>query len=235
LFQIEAETVAKLSHFATASFVPFSGPRCTTSRLHIHFIGTAFKSRCVMKVFKSVLLAGVILVPMAVAAHATDMAPDVPSDVATTSGLYLRADVGASFLNWSGGANDRNYVGDLGIGYDFGDGFRTDLTGSWSGAYNIAPGATLDTRIILGNVYYDWKNDSGLTPYVGAGLGYGWTNAVGGGYTSTSGVAAGLALGVSYDMTNNLALDVGYRFHDIWTTGATPAEHQVTAGLRFKF
>jgi opacity protein-like surface antigen len=188
-----------------------------------------------MKVFKSVLLACVIALPMAVAAKATDMSPDIPSDVATTGGFYLRADAGASFLNWSGGANDWNYVGAFGAGYDFGDGIRADVTGNWTGPYTVAPGATLATRMVLGNVYYDWKNDSALTPYIGAGLGYGWTNTVGGGLVNTSGLAAGLAAGVSYDMTSNLALDVGYHFHDIFTGGSTPAEHQVTAGLRFKF
>jgi opacity protein-like surface antigen len=188
-----------------------------------------------MKIFKSVLLACVVVLPMAVAANATDMSPDVPSDVATTSGFYLRADAGASFLNWSGGANDWNYVGDFGAGYDFGNGLRTDVTGNWTGAYKVAPGATIDTRMVLGNVYYDWKNDSALTPYIGAGLGYGWTDATGGGYVNTSGAAVGLTAGVSYEMTNNLALDMGYRFHDILTGGATPAEHQVTAGLRVKF
>lgn len=71
--------------------------------------------------------------------------------------------------------------------------------------------------------------------YIGAGLGYGWTDATGVGYTNTSGAAVGLTAGVSYDITNNLALDVGYRFHDILTGGSTPAEYQVTAGLRVKF
>ncbi len=188
-----------------------------------------------MKVFKSVLLASVIALPMAVAAKATDMAPSIPSEVATNSGIYFRADVGPSFLNWSGGSNDWTYVGDFGIGYQFDDSYRADITGNWTGAYKVAPGATIDTRMVLGNMYYDWKNDSAVTPYIGAGIGYGWTDATGPGYSNASGVAVGLTAGASFAMTNNLALDVGYRFHDILTGGSTPAEHQVTAGLRVKF
>ena len=188
-----------------------------------------------MKIFKSVLVAGLIALPMAVAANATDMAPTIPSEVTTTSGLYLRADGGISFLNWSGGSNDHSYVGDFGIGYDFGDGLRSDVTANWTGDYIVAPGATINSRMVLGNVYYDWKNESALTPYIGAGLGYGWSDASGPGYFNTSGIAVGLNAGVAYEMTNNLALDVGYRFHDILNGGATPAEHQVTAGLRIKF
>ena len=49
------------------------------------------------------------------------------------------------------------------------------------------------------------------------------------------GIAVGFAAGVSYEMTHNLALDVGYRFHDILGTNQSTPEHQVAVGLRVKF
>jgi opacity protein-like surface antigen len=190
-----------------------------------------------MNIFKTVLLAGLVSLPLVsfsgVAARAADADPYVPSEVAATSGFYLRGDAGASFLNWSGGTDDTSWVAGGGFGYRFNDYFRADLTGDWSGNYSIAPGAKLDTAIVLGNVYFDWKNDSMFTPYVGAGIGYGW--ASGAGFNDSEGIAAGLAAGVSVDMTTNLALDVGYRFRDIMISGDDPMEHQVTAGIRFKF
>ena len=186
-----------------------------------------------MNMLKTILLAGLVSLPLVAVAQAADADPYVPSEASTTTGFYLRGDAGASFLNWSGGKDDTSWVAGGGVGYQFNDNFRTDLTVDWSGDYSIAPGATLGTTVVLGNGYFDWKNNSMFTPYVGAGLGYGW--AAGSGYNDTSGLAYSLAAGVSVDMTSNLALDVGYRFRDIVISGDDPMEHQVTAGIRFKF
>ena len=186
-----------------------------------------------MNIFKTILMAALVSVPMISAGHAADANVDVPSDVATTSGFYLRGDAGASFLNWSGGNDDTSFVAGGGFGYQFNDNFRADMTADFSGDYSIAPGAKLNTTVVLGNVYYDFKNSSMFTPYVGGGLGYGW--AKGTGYKDDSAFAAGLAAGVAVDMTSNLTLDVGYRFRDIMVKGSDPREHQVTAGIRFKF
>ena len=185
-----------------------------------------------MKMFKVILLAGVLAVSSG-GAYAADTDPYVPSDAATTTGFYLRGDAGASFLNWSGGNDDTSWVAGGGVGYQFNDNFRADVTADWSGSYSIAPGATLDTTVVLGNAYFDLKNNSMFTPYVGGGVGYGW--ASGPGYADTSGLAYSLAAGVSVDMTSNLALDVGYRFRDIVVSSDDPREHQITAGIRFKF
>ncbi len=37
----------------------------------------------------------------------------------------------------------------------------------------VHPGADMSTTTVLGNLYFDWANDSAFTPYVGAGIGYG--------------------------------------------------------------
>jgi opacity protein-like surface antigen len=187
-----------------------------------------------MKCFKSILLAGIVSLPFMVSAQAADNGADIPSEASTTTGFYLRGDVGGSYLTSPGPANVFAFTGGGGIGYQFDDNFRADITGSWTSDYNVAPGATLNTRAVMGNIYYDWKNDSPITPYVGVGVGYGWVNRSGLG-VNDSGIALGATVGASLDMTTNMALDVGYHFRDTMITGDDAVEHSVTAGLRFKF
>jgi len=187
-----------------------------------------------MKYFLSILLAGFVLVPLqAKAGDAPASMAQSPGAFDNSSGIYLRGDIGASYLNWGSATTPWAYVGDAGIGYQFNPNFRTDLTYDMSGNYGVNPG-TLSTSMVLINGYYDFRNDSAFTPYVGVGAGYGWEYG-NGGATNASGLALGAAAGVSYDMTRNLALDVGYRFHDILASGQQTPEHQIAVGLRVKF
>lgn len=186
-----------------------------------------------MKAFKILLLAGMVSAPFAVAAQAADIDAPVVTE-SEAMGLYLRGDIGASFLEWSGGNDDVAMVFGAGIGYRYNDNMRTDLTVDWAGKYDtgLASG-DMSTTTLLGNLYYDFANDSAFTPYVGAGVGYGWVrNAATG---NDSGLAVGLAAGVAIDLTQNVALDVGYRFRDTFISGANPIEHQATVGVRFSF
>lgn len=106
---------------------------------------------------------------------------------------------------------------------------------------------------VLGNLWYDFANDSGFTPYIGAGLGYGTTEftADGGpGDITASGFLYQLGAGVKVDVADNIALDVGYRYRVLWDadtdidglmvppdadikTDAT--NHIVQAGVTFSF
>ena len=188
-----------------------------------------------MSYMKTLLLAGVVALPMSISVNAADIEPDVPNDVVTsTSGLYVRGDVGWSFLEWNGGNDDNAFVAGGGLGYQFNDTFRMDVTADFTGDYQIAPGAEISTTTLLGNAYLDFANDTMFTPYVGAGVGYGWVNGSGTA-ADKDGLALGLAAGVAADLTSNLAVDVGYRFRDIMTSGSDTMEHQATVGLRVKF
>ncbi len=187
-----------------------------------------------MKYFLSMLFASFALVPLVGSAKAADYQSAVPSETDTFSGIYLRGDAGASFLNWSSANDNSTFIGDAGIGYRFDQNLRADITYNWTGDYSIVPGATLRTSTVLGNIYYDWKNESAFVPYIGAGVGYGWQYGAGG-QPNGEGIAVGLNAGVAYEMTNNLAVDVGYRFHDILDGGQNTPEHQVAAGLRVQF
>ena len=188
-----------------------------------------------MNIFKTILLGAIVAAPMMGVAQAADNNAYVPSDVATASGFYLRGDAGGSYLAWNAPANVFGYSGSAGVGYQASDFLRMDVTGEWTGGYTIAPGSSLSTTAVMGNIYFDWKNESPLTPYVGAGLGYGWTNITGVGAFNDSGLAYGLNAGVAVDISSNMALDVGYHYRNIASAGADPVEHTVTAGLRFKF
>jgi opacity protein-like surface antigen len=188
-----------------------------------------------MNAFKTVLLASVLSLPLIASAQAADIAPDVPTEVETSqSGIYVRGDIGWSFLEWSGGADDNAFVGGGGLGYQFNDAFRADMTFDKTGNYQITPGAQISTMAVMGNAYYDWANDSMFTPYVGIGAGYGWVNGKGTA-ADKDGLALGVTTGIAVDLTNNLAVDVGYRFRDIMVSGSDTMEHQATIGLRVKF
>jgi opacity protein-like surface antigen len=182
-----------------------------------------------MRALKISMLAGALLFP--VSAYAADIEPVVPESEAM--GLYLRADAGVSFLQWSGGDDDMGGVFGGGIGYRYNNNLRTDITVDWAGKYDVAPGASMSTLTVLGNLYYDFDNESAFTPYIGAGAGYGWVKNTPTG--NENGLAVGLTAGVAVGLTDNIDLDVGYRFRDTFISGSNPMEHQITAGLRFSF
>jgi opacity protein-like surface antigen len=188
-----------------------------------------------MKFMRSALLGSAMLMGFATMAHAADPylpQAETPQDYANM-GFYLRGDLGWSFLRWSGGDDDSAFAVGGGVGYKFGDYLRTDLRVDWAGDYSIGGGADLGISSVLGNVYLDFDNSSLITPYVGAGIGYGWTSVSPG--SDDSGVAYALMAGASVDLSQSLELDVGYRFRDVSVSGKDPYEHQILTGLRFKF
>ena len=183
-----------------------------------------------MSFYKAILLAGIVAFPLSVGAKAADIEPSFPSDPVTADdvGLYLRADAGWSFLEWSGGDDDDAFMLGAGIGYRFSDFMRTDLTIDFSGDYDVG-GKDISTTVVMGNAYLDFKNSSAFTPYVGIGAGYGFVS------NNSDGFALGLAAGVAVDVTENLAVDAGYRFRDIMASGPDVKEHIISAGMRFSF
>lgn len=221
-------------------------------------------------------------------------------------GFYLRGDLG--YAGWTRGGDpslrlfdagtgatnsanfendfDNPFSGTFGVGYQFNDMFRADLTGDYfggdvrgSGRANIpCAGEAVGTSCrgsldadykaigLMANGYVDLATVAGLTPYVGAGLGVTqlrWndvalrTSCVPGA-AGCSGAAPvnqtfdgesswrltyALMAGVSYNMTEQLKLDVGYRYSQITdgdmfngsdTDGLDDGlgRHEIRAGLR---
>lgn len=150
----------------------------------------------------------------------------------------LRAEVEVSYARWKAdsysGQND-----------DGGDKFSGDASGHVSATY------------LLGNLWYDIDTGTSFTPYVGGGAGVAWVDASTQfddsddyGYNDGEvGFAFQAGAGVTFDLTENIALDVGYRFKGILgvdfdardSSDTEPYEHgdlyshNVQAGVIFKF
>ncbi len=161
-----------------------------------------------------------------------------------------------------------------GVGYQISDYFRVDVTGDYwakadftgstTGVCGGLPCTSTDVSamsafLLLANAYVDLGTYHGITPYVGAGIGGAFVqwddlrNTIGGVTTVHHGkfdwrFAAALMLGASYCLTENLDLDLGYRYTWLsggrmfnYAVGAGPGRdegfnvHEVRAGMRWRF
>ncbi|MDP4823641.1 MAG: outer membrane beta-barrel protein [Aestuariivirgaceae bacterium] len=184
--------------------------------------------------FKSLVLAGVAAMFVSGSAMAADMNDYTPPP--SEGGWYLRGDLGWSWLNWDGGQDDGAMTGGGGLGYDYGNGvradMRVDLTGKYDTGSNAVP-QNFGTTTALANAYYDFGTSDIASPYVGAGLGWGWAGSdkIGDDDGFTWAVMAGLNLRLS----DSVVADVGYRYRDIMVSGDDLTDHSILAGLRFSF
>lgn len=112
---------------------------------------------------------------------------------------------------------------------------------------------TFNSTTLLANVYYDFHNSTAFTPYIGAGLGLAF-NYLGVDFDGKDGdysmddrqtnFAWQVGAGVAYSFTENVAVDVAYRYLDLGYTevssagrevGIRPYNHEIMLGLRFGF
>ncbi len=139
---------------------------------------------------------------------------------------------------------------DFGVGYQFNPWLRGDITGELRGGSHFQslevvndpkfPGSggtpaqfadfyrgDVSTYLLMANVYADLGTWNGISPYVGAGIGYGTTEINGltdqgtalgapvGGYFGNggqSGFAWALMTGLDFHVTQNLTMELGYRY-----------------------
>jgi len=188
-----------------------------------------------MKYLTLCIISSVLGLTAAPAAQAADIytpPPETPQEYAAM-GYYLRGDIGWSYLNWDGGENDGAVVAGGGFGYQFNPNMRADIRADWAGDYDAGHGKDVNVTTVLGNLYFDWANESAFTPYVGAGVGYGWADISRG--ESDEGFAFALMAGVSARLSDTVSIDTEYRFRDVSISGADPMEHQIMTGIRFSF
>lgn len=204
--------------------------------------------------------------------------PEVPEVIvqpAPINGWYLRGDIGYSKPRFKG-ADYGESCGDCGtivdgklkgsfligggVGYQVTDYFRTDLTLDYmtrSKFTSQRDESHLSALSLLANAYVDLGNFNGFTPYVGAGIGgtrVKWSDVVD---TTNNGILPGeanwrftwaLMAGASYDLTDSLKLDAGYRFRRVeggqmFGSNHGVADgydrgfdiHDVRVGLRYQF
>jgi outer membrane immunogenic protein len=131
---------------------------------------------------------------------------------------------------------------------------------------NRSTDAEVRTQNLMANVYYDFKNKSKFTPYVSAGIGAAFNKLETVERTANvvterasdkkTDFAWALGVGVNYEITNNLDLDLAYRYMDSGKVDATYRSrdvavdytanqysnyetklknHDFTVGLRYKF
>ncbi|MEP1209693.1 MAG: outer membrane beta-barrel protein [Rhizobiaceae bacterium] len=186
--------------------------------------------------------AGAMTVPDS--ANAADMLADYGepteyTEVEFGTGWYLRGDIGggissvdveSSYYSEDVDYGDPITIG-LGAGYTFAEGLRMEV------ALNIFENSEINASNLMGNFYADLGTYAGFRPYVGAGLGAayvywddfslnGQCNAgsvaecgVSGGEELT--YAANAMLGVSYELSRGLNLDLGYRYTYFGEGGTT--------------
>ena len=135
-------------------------------------------------------------------------------------------------------------------------GLRGNAEHDWDVSYGGRKGTvegTWNSTTLFANLYYDIHTDSGLTPYIGGGLGmafnyaeYKWRNGATGGSASDTmtNFAWNLGAGVSYSFNENLAVDLAYRFVSLghnevslgnMTFKNDPYDNEFMLGLRFGF
>jgi len=179
------------------------------------------------------LKTSVVALALAGAVAGQAQAADPTPDSYAAMGFYLRGDMGWSFLEWSG-RDDNEFTVGGGIGYQINENLRTDLRIDWAGFYDTTPTADdMSVTTALGNLYFDIPMDSVITPYIGAGAGYGWGTIDGA--PDKDGFAFALMVGASFSLTDNIEIDAGYRYRQVMSSGSDPKEHQLLTGLRYKF
>lgn len=212
--------------------------------------------------------------PVLAADLIVDVPADQPVSVADT-GWYLSLFGGGVFANHveaDDGSADDGQIFDFGtdmgwlvgaaVGARFTDNLRGEIevsTGSVGlndvtidGAATFDVDGSASTTYLLGNLWFDLDTGSGFTPYVGGGIGAGYITAEG---TSTVpysvdlsgwGLAYQLGAGVKFDVADNIALDLGYRWKSIVNAELTGGvnnddaiadfgSHVIQAGLTFGF
>ena len=166
----------------------------------------------------------------------------VPEPPVSAGGWYLRGDISYDFdtsarifLSTTSSSStfydtefDDTWNIGLGIGYLFNEWFRADITADYRFPADYdAVSSSLSVSTILLNGYFSLGNSSGFSPYVGAGIGAAYVNWDAYDFpdllqvTGPTAVdddwrfAYALMAGVTIDLTENLALDTGYRFTSI--------------------
>lgn len=184
----------------------------------------------------------------------------VPACAVEFSGFYLRGFIGMSnqqvknishpafatapqftFLD-KGGFDSAPFYG-VGVGYQWNDWLRTDITAEYRGSADFHAldrfnnGGVYNTNqytasksewVALFNAYVDMGTWWGITPFVGAGVGVAWNTidhfrdvnviAGGGGWAdsnTTTNLAWALYAGAAYHVTPNLILELSYRYLDL--------------------
>jgi len=116
--------------------------------------------------------------------------------------------------------------------------------------YVVDEGISLDhfrlyKHSVMANVYFDYRNCSAWTPYIGAGLGTSYLKAdFGEEAKSVYNLAWQVMGGIAYDINSNWTVDAGYRYADLgrvrknWgdkIAKVSARDHEILLGVRYTF
>ena len=159
-------------------------------------------------------------------------------------GAYIAGNIG-----WSdpSGAFDDNTTYALSAGYQFSTNVRTELEVGYRDADYGSAGVVGDSDLwtTMINAYYDFKNDTRFTPYVGGGIGWAHSRLDGAGFDDNENAFAyQLGAGVAFSLSQNVAFTADYRWFDTTdfdhsgggaTSSADYTAHEFRAGMRYTF
>jgi len=200
------------------------------------------------------LIAGIAVAAIAAPANAADMpAPMIykaAPPVQEFSGWYLRGDIGMTNQKVKSIDNvlfdptvqviskefESGMLFGAGVGYQFNDWFRVDVTGEYRGkttfrGFDVYPGGANDYTgtksewLVLANAYVDLGTWWCITPFIGAGIGYSQNtisnfrdvNApnLGVAYANSHSqweMAWALHAGLAYKINKNFTAELSYRY-----------------------
>ena len=158
-------------------------------------------------------------------------APGVTGDLESDKGLALGIAAGYDFGN-------ARLEGEL--AYQKNDMDKLSVTGPGGSVSGSVDGDTSSTALLL-NGYYDFKNTSALTPFIGAGLGFAKIETDGDlGSDDDTVFAYQVGFGAGYAVNEKVTLDLKYRYFatsdpEFDTTTAEYSSHNIYAGIRVGF
>jgi hypothetical protein len=161
-------------------------------------------------------------------------APAVSTSAFGLSGWYAGGFVGGNFddTNKFTYDNTPKVFGAL-AGYQWGKYVRTEATFDYN--TKATPTSTKAGETVFGNAVVGYPIGFGVTPYILAGVGYGWGSwdkVVG---KNDDRTLYNLGGGVRYDITKAFEVDGRYRYIDGLTGKKFDNNHVVTLGVNYKF
>jgi len=113
---------------------------------------------------------------------------------------------------------------------------------SYMGDEYYSDSENIHTLMGLINSYYDFKNSSDFTPYIGAGIGVGGFVNEGASEVIGAAFAYQVGGGIDYSITNKISVGVKYRYMGLANEiinnsigNSEVASHNIYAGARFYF
>lgn len=182
------------------------------------------------------IAAGLVLLAGAAAADRLD------------NGFYLGAQIGGqAAMDSDDTSNTYDFGYDIGLvgGYDFGQNYRVEA--EWSYRSNNADPGSLDTNVVMGNVYFDVPfRNSRFVPYIGVGAGIAFISAgdmvVNGSREDDVNATFGYQAmaGLAYDISDNVTAGIEYRFldtteGDVGSGDLDLTSHNALLTIRYRF